>query len=126
MKKLIAVFVLLCNLFTSTEMLSQSPVVEYKFSGTIGTSAIELTFVEPANWYNYIQGYYVYTKYKSKIEFKGDEGVFDGKVILTEYTEGKETGYFVFFDLDYTKAKIEGKWYTMDGSKVFDVTLNKR
>ena len=105
---------------------SQTQFVEYKFTGTIGNNQIAMTFLEPDHFYNYLQGYYSYTKYKKDIEFQGEDGVFDGEEKLIESSNGKNTGYFIFYNLDYSKSKIIGKWYTMDGSKSYTVTLMKK
>jgi hypothetical protein len=126
MKKTITLLVICISIFFSKNLLAQTRFVEYKFTGAIGNNLITLTFVEPDHFYNYLQGYYYYTKYKKKIEFSGEEGVFDGQVKLTETANGKNTGYFVFNNLDYSKNKIVGKWYTIDGRKSFDVVLNKK
>lgn len=100
--------------------------VDYEFTGTIGNNSIELTFQEFATNYNWLSGYYSYTKYNKTIEFAGEEGVFDGQILLKETVNGQNTGYFIFNNLDYSQNKIVGKWYNMDGSVSYDVVLNKK
>lgn len=100
--------------------------VDYNFTGTIGNNSIQLTFQEFATNYNWLSGYYSYTKYNKTIEFAGEEGVFDGQILLKETVNGQNTGYFIFNNLDYSQNKIVGKWYNMDGSVSYDVVLNKK
>jgi len=120
------IFVILClGIFLSTKIYAQTQFTEYKFQGTINNNPIIITFLEPDHFYNYFQGNYYYTKYKKKIEFRGVDGVFDGHVKLTESVNGKNTGYFIFENLDYSKNKVVGKWYSMDGEKSYDVILTK-
>jgi len=111
--------------FISKNTLAQTLSIEYKYTGTVGNNSVEVVFIELDKWYNHLQGYYFYTKYNKKIEFRGEDGVFEGMVKLTESVNGKNTGYFVFYDLDYSKRKLTGKWYTMDGRKSYTVVLTK-
>ena len=106
----------------------------YKFTGTVGNTEIVLTFKIPGNWYNYDQGEYYYTKYKTPILFKGNEqkDLKDKRQKLIESNNGKETGYFIFYSNDYFLNDIIlgnniiiGKWYNMDESISYDVILYK-
>jgi len=125
MKKTLTLLAICLSIFISKNLSAQTRSVEYEYTGTIGNNSVKVTFLELEQMYNWLQGYFLYTKYNKKIEFRGEEGVFDGKEKLTESVDGKNTGYFIFYDLDYSKTKITGKWYTMDGSKSYDVVLNK-
>ncbi len=109
----------------SPKAFAQTRFTEYKFEGAIANSPIVLIFEEPDHFFNNIQGSYYYTKFKKKISFSGPEGQFDGRLKLIESVDDKNTGYFIFENLDYTKDKVVGKWFTMDGKKSFDVILNK-
>ena len=123
MQKIATILVL--TVILSSKLLAQTQYVEYKFQGTINNNPIVITFLEPDHFFNYFQGNYFYTKYNKKIEFRGEDGVFDGHVKLTESVNGINTGYFIFENLDYSKNKVVGKWYSMDGKKSYDVILTK-
>jgi hypothetical protein len=125
-KFLTSTLIFLLAIFISNTVTAQTQYAEYEYTGKIGNNAINLIFLEPDHFYNHLQGVYSYTKYNKRIEFNGEDGEFEGKVKLIESVNGKNTGYFVFNDLDYTKNKIIGKWYSMDGSKSFDVILYKK
>jgi len=128
MRKIVLTFTICIGIFISTKISAQTQYEEFSYNGMIGSSPIVLTFFVPNNFYNYIQGSYYYTKYNSIIEFRGEEGVFEGAIKLTESVNGKKTGYFVFNNIDGIEwpRKIVGKWYNIYGSKSYDVTLSKK
>jgi len=125
-KKTILVFLSMLFFF-STKISAQTLYTSYIFNGSIGNNPIILTFLVPDHFYNYDQGSYYYTKNKRKIEFRGQDMAEigeDGIQKLTESVNGKNTGYFVFNNLDVLESKkIEGKWFTMDGKTVYPVVL---
>ncbi len=125
MKKIFTITALAICLFISKSAIAQTGAVPYKYTGTIGNNAVIVTFLELDQWYDRVQGYYVYTKDNKNIEFRGEEMDFEGEQKLTESKNGQNTGYFIFYDLDYSKTKITGKWFTMDGEKSYDVLLTK-
>jgi hypothetical protein len=127
MKNLMMFLVLSLSLIASTNLSAQISVEEYNYSGTIGNIPIDLTFQVPSRFYNYIIGKYSYKSVGETIWFRGEDGVFEGAIKLTESVDDKNTGFFVFnnlngFDFPW---KIVGKWYTMDRSRSYDVTLYK-
>jgi len=127
MKNLIMLLALSLSLVVSTNLSAQINVEEYKYGGTIGNIQIDLTFQVPSRFYNYIFGKYSYKSVGEDIWFRGEDGVFEGAIKLTESVDDKNTGYFVFNNLngiDFPR-KIVGKWYTMDRSRSYDVTLYK-
>ncbi len=127
MKNLIIFLALSLSFIASTNLSAQINVEEYKYSGTIGNIPIELAFQVPSRMYNFIMGKYSYKSVGEDIWFRGEDGVFEGAIKLTESVDGKDTGYFVFNNLngmDFPR-KIVGKWYTMDRSRSYDVTLYK-
>ena len=123
--KIILILLLLTGLFISKNINAQTLYSKVKYSGSIGSNPIVLNFLVPDHFYNYIQGNYYYTKYKKKIEFRGEDEVFQGEIKLTESVKGKNTGYFLFDNLDGIDfpKKLIGKWYTMDRKKSYDVIL---
>ena len=94
----------------------------YPFKGTIGSNEIVLTFEVPNKFWNNYEGTYYYTKYNKTIEFSGS---IEDNAKLIESVDGKETGYFVFNNLDVFAEKIIGKWYSVDEKKSYDVVLTK-
>jgi hypothetical protein len=127
MKNLIIFLALSLSFIASTSLSAQINVEEYKYSGTIGNIPIELTFHVPSSLYNFISGTYFYKSVRQDIWFRGEHGVFEGAIKLTESVDGKDSGYFVFNNLngmDFPR-KIVGKWYTMNRSRSYDVTLYK-
>ena len=96
MRKIVLTFTICIGIFISTKISAQTQYEEFSYNGMIGSSPIVLTFFVPNNFYNYIEGSYFYTKYNRIIEFRGEEGVFEGAIKLTESVNGKKTGYFVF------------------------------
>jgi hypothetical protein len=125
MKKTFAIISIYLCIFISKNISAQIIIDEVKYNGKIGSSPIILTFLVPDHFYNYIHGNYYYTKYKKEIEFQGEDGVFEGSIKLLESFNGKNTGYFIFDNIDGIEfpKKIVGKWYNVDGSKSFDVAL---
>jgi hypothetical protein len=123
--KIILILLLLTSIFISKNINAQTLYSKVKYSGSIGSNPIVLNFLVPDHFYNYIQGNYYYTKYKKKIEFRGEDEVFQGEIKLTESVKGKNTGYFLFDNLDGIDfpKKLIGKWYTMDRKKSYDVIL---
>lgn len=113
--------------FFTGDAIAQIEITEVRYSGTIGSSAIVLTFEIPSRHYNEVHGSYYYTQYRKNIVFKDEEGVFEGPVKLTEYYNGKPTGYFRFRDLDGFDfpSSLSGKWYSMDGQKSYPVSLRR-
>jgi hypothetical protein len=127
MKNLMMFLALSLSLIASTNLSAQISVEEYKYNGTIGNIPIELTFQVPSRFYNYIIGKYSYKSVGETIWFRGEDGVFEGAIKLTESVDGKDTGFFVFNNfngLDFP-GKIVGKWYSMDRSRSYNVTLYK-
>lgn len=121
-------FLAICLAATmSTNLSAQISIEEHKYSGTIGNIPIELTFHVPSRMYNFISGTYLYKSVRQDIWFRGEHGVFEGAIKLTESVDGKDTGFFVFNNLNGMNfpRKIVGKWYTMDRSRSYDVTLYK-
>jgi hypothetical protein len=112
-------------MFISNSVFSQTRTTEYKYKGYIGNSEVFVTFEELDHHYDRIQGYYVYTKYNKRIYFEGESGVFDGKQKLTENVGGTNTGYFIFYNLNYSSNSVQGKWFSMDGNRSYNVTLSK-
>jgi len=123
--KIILIVILLTSIFISKNINAQTLYSKVKYTGSIGSNPIVLNFLVPDHFYNYIQGNYYYTKYKKKIEFRGEDEVFQGEIKLTESVKGKNTGYFLFDNLDGIDfpKKLIGKWYTMDRIKSYDVIL---
>ena len=123
--KIILILLFLTGLFISKNINAQTHYSSVKYTGSIGSNSIVLNFIIPDHFYNYIQGNYYYTKYKKEIEFKGEEEVFQGEIKLIESVNDKNTGYFIFNNLDgidFPKNLI-GKWYTMDRKNSYDVIL---
>jgi hypothetical protein len=123
MKKVFTLLLISQTFFVSIKVSSQTLYEEYKYTGTINGNPIVLTFLVPDHFYNNLQGTYYYTKYNKEIEFKGDESDFAGRVSLTESIDGKETGKFIFIDLNYDESKIVGNWYSPEREKLYDVVL---
>lgn len=128
MNKLLFLVTFLFVLLSVNNTSAQTQFDQIKYVGTIGNNPVVLKFIVPDHFYNYIQGYYYYTKYKKEIEFRGKDEVFQGEIKLTEKVNGKSTGYFIFNNLDGIDfpGKLNGKWYTMDRKKSFDVLLRKQ
>lgn len=127
MKKLFICLAICLATIMATNLSAQISTVEHRYSGSIGNIPIELTFHVPSRMYNFISGTYFYKSVRQDIWFRGEHGVFEGAIKLTESVDGKDTGYFVFNNLngiDFPR-KIVGKWYTMDRSRSYDVTLYK-
>jgi hypothetical protein len=127
MKNLILFLALSLSLIASTNLSAQISTEEHRYSGNIGTLPIELTFHVPSRMYNFISGTYFYKSVRQDIWFRGEHGVFEGAIKLTESVDGKDTGFFVFNNfngLDFP-GKIVGKWYSMDRSRSYNVTLYK-
>ena len=125
MKKALTIMTIFLSIFFIKNVTAQTIYTDYNFVGTIGPTSVKLTFQEPDHFYNYYQGYY-YNGAKQKYEFKGEEGVFEGKITLTESIDGQDVGYLVFEDLDYSKPKIVGKWFNYNFSKTYDIILYKK
>ena len=104
---------------------SQTIYEEYSFQGKIGSNSINLTFIEPDHFFNQFEGYYI-TGQNVRHTFIGEEGVFEGKIVLKDLINDQVAGFLVFFDLDYSKSSINGTWYSKDYSKHFDVVLIKK
>jgi hypothetical protein len=127
MKNLFMFLALSFSLIASTNLSAQISTQEHRYNGNIGTMPIKLTFHVPSRMYNFISGTYFYKSVRQDIWFRGEHGVFEGAIKLTESVDGKDTGYFVFNNfngMDFPR-KIVGKWYTMDRSRSYDVTLYK-
>jgi hypothetical protein len=127
MKNLFICLAICLAAIMSTNLSAQISTEEHKYSGNIGTIPIELTFHVPSRMYNFISGTYFYKSVRQDIWFRGEHGVFEGAIKLTESVDGKDTGFFVFNNLDGMNfpRKIVGKWYTMDRRRSYDVTLYK-
>jgi hypothetical protein len=125
MKKSLTIMTIFLSIFLIKNGKAQTMYTDYNFVGTIGPTSVKLTFQEPDHFYNHYQGYY-FNDAKQKYEFKGEDGVFDGKITLTESIDGQNVGYLVFEDLDYSKPKIVGKWFNSDFSMTYDIVLSKK
>lgn len=112
MKKLIYVFFIFCigNVF--------SQKITYK--GKIGKFPIIMELMQDGN----LAGDYFYLSQNKKINLYTDDSVYTkGKIILYEKVNGVKTGFFVFQELNLESDSLKGKWFSMDGSKIYVVTL---
>ena len=74
---------------------------------------------------DYFSGNYFYLSQNKKINFSSDEVLGNGKVILYEKVNNIKTGFFVFKNIDFEKNILKGKWFSIDGSKSYEVILYK-
>lgn len=131
MKKCFLIFMVMALISLAK---AQNFTQTYTYHGKIGESPIVLKFYIPINWYNFDSGEYYYVKYKKPISFKGSEPVTGKEKVqrLYEAVNGKRTGYFIFDSPNYFlmdvvgNPRLTGKWYSMDGSKVYRVVLDYR
>ena len=134
MKKVLATLILFLTIFLSNRLSAQVTFETYKYSGIIGGTTVVMTFYANECAGCRVTGDYYYTKYNKKIELQSEN-----EVKIIESVNGKNTGYFIFKgatqagtynpDADGGPAayefpdKLIGKWYTMDGTKFYDVIL---
>ena len=137
MKKVLATLILFLTVFLSNRLSAQVTFETYKYSGTIGGNAVFMTFYANECAGCSVNGDYYYIKYNKKIEFRSTYN----SLKIIESVNGKDTGYFIFKgnyqagkynpDADGGPAaydfpdKLIGKWYTMNGTKSYDVVLKK-
>lgn len=99
---------------------AQKAYLSVTYKGKIGKYPIVMELVEGDSFY----GDYFYLSKNKKIKLSTDENVNNnGKVILYEKVNNVKTGFFVFSIINFDKAILRGKWYSMDGSKSYDVVL---
>jgi hypothetical protein len=90
------------------------------YKGKIGKYPIIMELVQGDSFY----GDYFYLSKNKKITLSTDDNVNNkGKVILYEKVNNVKTGFFVFNTINFDKASLRGKWYSIDGSKSYDVVL---
>ncbi len=99
---------------------AQKAYISATYKGKIGKYAIVMELFQGDSYY----GDYFYLSKNKKIKLSTDENINNrGKVILYEKVNNVKTGFFVFNTINFDKASLRGKWYSMDGSKSYDVVL---
>lgn len=120
MKNLKLFFSLAFMLFL-TCCYSQKAYETATYKGKVGKYKIIMEIVHGDNFY----GDYFYLSKNKKISFSAEETIQNGKIILYEKVNDVKTGFFVFKSIDFEKNSLSGKWFSIDGSKSYDVILYK-
>lgn len=114
-------FLIIITILSFTIAYSQKANEITTYKGSIGKYKIVMEIVQD----DYFSGNYFYLSQNKKINFSSDEVIGNGKVILYEKVNNIKTGFFVFKNIDFEKNILKGKWFSIDGSKSYEVILYK-